>query len=58
MPDIAMCKDDTCSLHDKCYRFTATPSEYQYWFDSPRKDDECEYFRLDDSLTLHIKDEE
>jgi hypothetical protein len=28
MPDIAMCKNDTCPLKNTCYRFKATPSEF------------------------------
>lgn len=33
MPDIAMCNPTHCNLKKKCYRFTATPSEYlQSWF--------------------------
>lgn len=33
MPDITMCSTKECPLHDICYRFTATPSEFrQSWF--------------------------
>lgn len=28
MPDISMCQNEDCLLRMKCYRFTATPSEY------------------------------
>ena len=46
MPDITMCKDNECSLKETCYRYTAKPSEYQYYFvDSPKdKDEECSYY--------------
>ena len=47
MPDITMCKDIDCPIKDKCYRFTATPSEFRqsYFIDSPiNKNGECEYF--------------
>ena len=29
MADIAMCRNPGCSLCEYCYRFRATPSEYQ-----------------------------
>lgn len=29
MPDISMCKDFTCPLRKKCYRYTAIPNEVQ-----------------------------
>ena len=29
MPDISMCRSNTCSLKDNCYRFTATPSLFR-----------------------------
>lgn len=29
MADIAMCRNPGCSLCESCYRFKATPSEYQ-----------------------------
>ena len=36
MPDISMCNNKECQSKDDCYRFTATPSEWQAWqmFDS------------------------
>lgn len=27
-----MCRSKECPIKDKCYRFTAKPSEYQYYF--------------------------
>lgn len=29
MPDITMCSSKNCPLKDKCYRSTATASQYQ-----------------------------
>lgn len=28
MPDISMCKNETCPLKETCYRFMASPSKY------------------------------
>ena len=45
MPDITMCNGVGCSDRDKCYRHTATPSEYQSWFmDTPLEGTDCDYF--------------
>ena len=45
MPDISMCKGEDCLLKNECYRYTATPSEYQsYFVDPPYIEDECEFF--------------
>jgi hypothetical protein len=48
MPDISMCKGAFCPIYNKCYRFTATPSQYHqsYLTTSPYDLDkeECEYF--------------
>lgn len=45
MPDIAMCSGDGCPLKEKCYRFTAKPSDYQsYFLDPPIKDDKCNHY--------------
>ena len=46
MPDITMCKDNDCNLKETCYRYTAKPSEYQYYFvDSPKGEDgKCDYY--------------
>jgi len=43
MADIQMCKDQECPMKRKCYRFTATPNEWQWYLDpSVRKGDKCE----------------
>ena len=49
MPDITMCEGTDCPLKERCYRFTAKPSDYQSYFVKPpgRKVEElfdCEYF--------------
>jgi hypothetical protein len=50
MPDIAMCSGDGCPFKEKCYRFTAKPSDYQSYFsDPPIKDGECDHY-WDDEL--------
>jgi hypothetical protein len=35
MPDIAMCEGIDCPWKERCYRFTAEPSEYQSYFSKP-----------------------
>ena len=42
MPDIAMCENKKCPKKDKCYRFTAEPSERQSYAKFEEKD--CKYF--------------
>ena len=32
MPDITMCKGEGCPHKEGCYRYKATPSEYQSFF--------------------------
>lgn len=32
MPDITMCEGRGCPMKNKCYRFTAKPSDYQSFF--------------------------
>lgn len=45
MPDITMCKGTNCPQREKCYRFTAKPSDYQSWFmEPPIKDGKCDYY--------------
>ena len=33
MPDISMCQDTQCPSREECYRFTAKPSQPQYYSD-------------------------
>lgn len=46
MPDITMCSGEGCPVKEKCYRFTAKPSEYwqSYFIDPPIKDDKCDHY--------------
>lgn len=41
-----MCTDRKCPFENKCYRYMATPREFEqaYFSESPRKGDECEEF--------------
>lgn len=55
MPDITMCKGTDCPLKENCYRFTATPGEWQWqsWFaEPPIEGEDCEY-----QMPLGVKDE-
>ena len=40
MPDISMCMNAACKLHETCYRFTATPSKWQSYskFEDPEEE--------------------
>jgi len=45
MPDITMCPGTDCPQKEKCYRFTAKPSDYQSWFMKPPiEDGKCDYY--------------
>ena len=46
MPDISMCSNDKCPLREECYRFKATPSEYQSYanLEYNENDQTCEWF--------------
>jgi len=49
MPDITMCRNETCSLKEYCYRYTAKPSGWQSYsyFNTEISQDRgvyCEYF--------------
>ena len=45
MPDTTMCKGTNCNLKEKCYRYKATPSDWQSYFTEPplKKDGTCKY---------------
>jgi hypothetical protein len=44
-PDITMCVGTNCPHKEKCYRYTAKPSEYQsYFMEAPIKDGKCEMY--------------
>jgi hypothetical protein len=47
MPDLTMCRPSTpCPQQERCYRFTARPSERQSWsrLFGPDEDGGCEWF--------------
>jgi len=46
MPDLALCKNETCPSKTHCYRFTAQPDCHQVYaaFAVPPKVDRCEYY--------------
>jgi hypothetical protein len=35
MPDITMCEGENCPQKETCYRYTATPSRRQSYFEKP-----------------------
>ena len=57
MPDISLCKNESCPLKDNCYRYTATPGEYQSYaeFEWEVIDQVayCKYFIDDHALLNH-----
>jgi hypothetical protein len=66
MPDISMCAGAGCLRKDRCYRHTATPSEFWQSHFAPLKDDgTCDFFwpttdgeRNTDSNTSNTKERE
>ncbi len=46
MPDISMCKNESCPSKNKCYRYTATPLKEQFYGYFPLKEGEnmCDFF--------------
>ena len=46
MPDITMCKDETCDMKEDCYRYRAEPNIFyqSYFVGNPRKLTKCEFF--------------
>ena len=45
MADITMCNGNKCEKKNTCYRFLATPSDWQSYFtETPVKDDKCDYY--------------
>ena len=45
-PDITLCPGTDCPHKEKCYRYTAKPSEYRqaYFMEAPIKDGKCEMY--------------
>ena len=54
--DIALCSYQGCPVRGKCYRATATPSQYQYYVTNPSKivngKFECDMFWGDEADLL------
>jgi len=45
MADITKCKGFYCPIKEKCYRFTAQPSQVQsYFMEIPIKDGKCDMY--------------
>lgn len=46
MPDITQCADDECPRHKNCYRYMATPDEFQSFFGERvmNEDGSCDYY--------------
>jgi hypothetical protein len=46
MPDLTMCRPvQPCPRQERCYRFTATPDEWQSWAAfEPKVSGNCPYF--------------
>ena len=43
--DITMCVGTDCPHKEKCFRYTAKPSEYQsYFMEAPIQDEKCEMY--------------
>ena len=53
MADITMCKQSRCPLATSCYRYLATPSEYQAYFIMDEVPEKCdEYWECKTQLDL------
>lgn len=55
MPDITMCEGTDCPHKEKCYRFTAEPSEFmQSYFETPpiKDDGKCDHYWGEQSETI------
>ena len=46
MPDITMCQGTDCPHKEKCYRYTAKPSEFRqsYFSIPPIKNGKCDHY--------------
>ena len=46
MADISMCRNESCKLKKKCYRYTAIPSEFRqsYGLFALDENGKCNYF--------------
>ena len=55
MPDITMCPGQDCPMKERCYRSTATPSDWRqtYFLGIPLKEDKtCDYFWDNDTYKV------
>lgn len=52
MPDISMCKDETCTLKETCYRFKAFPNPYRQSYSNFKQNEDktCDYYWEDKYL--------
>jgi hypothetical protein len=44
MPDITMCRNQFCTIKDRCYRWTAEPNPHWQsyaWFKEPSSNEKC-----------------
>lgn len=59
MPDITMCKEESCPKKMDCYRYRATPNtRYQSYFAGrPNNGDKCEHFQEIHFRSIYIKPE-
>lgn len=55
MPDITMCKGDSCPLKKKCFRNQAIPGKMQsYFMKAPYPDGACKFFsEIDEDQLLN-----
>jgi hypothetical protein len=44
MADIDKCIGTDCPYKETCYRYTATPNEYQSYLNPPIKDGKCDMY--------------
>ena len=47
MPDISLCKNNTCPSRKYCYRYTAIPNEFRQsygLFEVKEDENKCEYY--------------
>jgi hypothetical protein len=56
MPDITMCQGIGCPYKEKCYRFTAKPSDYQsYFMTPPIKEGKCDMYWGENQINIWNK---
>jgi len=58
MPDIAMCRNPTCEKKKECWRYMATPSQYQCYmeFQNICKSPTYQWFYLIDAKPTRKED--